>query len=388
MDTCSSAVCKSEFTGTCEPSKNESIPTCTSTDLCRNDGKCTATIESAIYKTCVGAPSGDKWVIGNSSAQCICNNDSNESATLDIYFWNNTNNNLSMVGKCDPSENQQSLNWLLLGKHLRRCDRARWLIPPPCRLAPNETFFARSWTETHDGSDNCKHDTRFHVCLTYGIDGKDDNSVTIAMCRQRTGSGGSHCQEFDRVTSRNCQQSCGRGNLVLSTKNLSRNGNPTRGSYQFIVTGGSAPDKCTQSPDSCPRDMYCNAASLTCVTGCKINPDSCLPSQICDANTRICKTQTSCSDSKGCPLGEFCSKDNFCANGCTPTSDNCGPGKICQSGFCVVGTGTTGTNGNGKKKLSTETIIIISMVVFIVILFFIGGFIYFSQPASKVTPGG
>jgi len=385
--TCSSKVCTGEFSGTCRPIKQENIPTCSSTNLCTNNGKCTVGITSSIYKTCVGEPSGSTWTIGNSNVDCICNNDSDESTTLDIYFWNNTSNNLSIVGPCEPVEGRASLSWVLLRKHFGRCVTARWLIPPPCTVAPGDFFFARSWSETHDDEEDCKRDALLNVCLTYGIDGKEDNSVTISMCRLRSGSGSSHCHRWHSVSYGTCQHSCSRGNLVLSTKNLTINGNPTRGSYQFIVTGGSVPEKCTQNPDNCPSGMYCSAPGLTCMSGCKINPESCKDGQICDANTRTCKAQTSCTTSKNCPPGEFC-QSGFCANGCTPTSDNCGPGKICKDSVCVAGTSPTGPNGNGKKKLSTETIIIISMVVFIVVLFIIGFFIYFSQPTSKVTPGG
>jgi len=394
---CSSKVCSSEFSKSCLPVKQENIATCTSDSLCIANGQCKTIKDSEIYKTCIGTPSETTWTIPNQKKECICFNRFRDSAAMDIYFWNNTSNILSMVGQDEPigNDGQASVGWILWGDSFNNCATARWLIPPPLRVLPGETFLARVGTYLIRDESKCKRDTLFNVCLTYGIDGKEDNSVTISMCRTRPGSGSNYCHHFGPVSGTDssvkgstCQHSCARGNLSLTTNNLKSNGKPTPGSYQFIVTGGSGNVKCNQNPDSCPAGMYCTPESI-CISGCKTNPDSCLPSQICDPNSRTCKTPTSCTKNTECPLTQYCLND-FCANGCTLTSNNCGTNMKCQDGVCVsdmTPSGPSGPSGPGKKKLSTETIILIVMVVIIVVIFIIGFFIYFRQPKSKVTPG-
>ena len=351
-------------------------------NLCEDDGICKTTSSSTVYRSCVIPLSQGKGV--PETTDCVCNNKGGERATIDVYFWNNTNDNLTMVGPCDPEGNDQGLNWIILGKHKNRCDIGFWLVPPPCSVGPGEAFFARGYSGDRTGGDDCKRDAIYHICLTYGIDGKEENSVTIALCRERKGSGkGSKCDDFDRVSSRGCQQSTQRGNLKLATTNLKRNGNETRASYQFIVTGGSVGPKCTRTPDNCPMGNYCNE-SFMCTAGCKIAPDSCTPPQICDPTSRVCMVPQTCSTHKECKLDSFCKNDQ-CIVGCTETSDNCAQGKTCQNGFCTAVTGTTGTNGGGK--LSRGTIIILVMVGIIFVFLVIAGIIYFSyQPSTKPKP--
>ena len=374
---CSSAVCKQEFSGTCNPPKNEgSSKSLCVNNLCENNGECRTQRGTPAYNKCVIPLQQGKGV--PETNDCSCNNEDDDSATIDIYFWNNTNDNLSIVGECMPQENQQSLNWILMGKHYGRCAVGVWQIPPPCSVSPGEAFFARGYSENHRNGDDCKHDARYHICLTYGVDGKEENSVTISMCRQRTGSGKNRkCNNFDRVSDRNCQQSCSRGNLGLSIKNLNRSGGKrTRASYQFIVTGGSVvPTTCTNNPDNCPSGKYCDEFSK-CVPGCKTNPDSCTSPQICDASSRLCKTPDICSADSDCQKDEFC-KDGICVNGCV-NSDNCSTGKSCISGVCTA----KSPNGNGGK-LSTGTIVILVATGIVILLLIIGAFLYFGREQSK-----
>ncbi|MFO0602974.1 MAG: hypothetical protein U0324_07355 [Polyangiales bacterium] len=100
---------------------------------------------------------------------------------------------------------------------------------------------------------------------------------------------------------------------------------------------------CSPTADTCPATQHCDAASLTCVTGCR-SDEGCAadpgadagadggaaPRNRCDTMNHVC---VQCATDAHCGAGQLC-MGNVCVAGCSPTQA-CPAGQTCCSGGCV-----------------------------------------------------
>ena len=362
------SLCRSTIPAKCNPAGTSGKPNCQSS-VCESNGECITNTFDKLYTDCVG-PEGLPF-LKEVPAECICRNHREDSAVIDVFLLNETKETLNLIGL--------PLTWVTLRSGMSRCDLSFWQITPPPSVGPGKPFFARAFSGDHTRDTDCKHDSKFYMCLTYGVDGSSANSVTINMCRQRSGSGGSRCNNYDGVDGHKCQQSKARGNLTVKIKN---NGG-RRGSYLFTVTGGGEGPPgggCISNPDNCPAGLYCQTAEPpnSCITGCKVIPDSCTASdEVCDPTSRVCITTTTCNTTNDCDLDFFCNKDKKCAPGCV-NSDHCSGVKTCVRGQCTAKTPDDG----GPSRTLIILYVVVGIVGFLVI---VGGIVYFIYESRRKT---